>query len=110
MSQSDILQKEFAKDFRRGLLKLFILKMLARKDMHGYAMMARIEELSGWKPSPGSMYPMLMALKTGGLITCNIVDMKKVYSITKKGTQAVGQLDQGFETGLNDIRDIFNNL
>ena len=110
MSKSDILQKEFAKDFRRGLLKLFILKMLARKDMHGYVMMSRIEKLSGWKPSPGSMYPALMHLKKDGLINFKLVKMKKVYTITKKGKMAVTQVDRDLDKGLNDIRDIFDNL
>lgn len=110
MSKSDILTREFAKDFRKGLLKLFVLKMLARKDMHGYAMMERIEEISGWKPSPGSMYPALMHLKKDGLINFKIVQMKKVYKITKKGKMAVAQLDKGLDQGLKDIRDIFDNL
>ena len=110
MSKPDILQQEFAKDFRRGLLKLFILKMLAREEMHGYAMMARIEELSGWKPSPGSMYPALVHLKKDGYINFRLVDMKKVYSSTKKGEKVAEQLDRGLDKGLKDIREIFDSI
>lgn len=110
MSKSDILQLEFAKDFRRGLLKLFVLKMLARKDMHGYALMERIERVCDWKPSPGSMYPTLMHLKKDGYIDFKIVKMKKVYKITKKGKSFIKHLDTGFDRALSNISDIYHNL
>jgi DNA-binding PadR family transcriptional regulator len=110
MSKSDILTKELARDFRKGLLKFFILKMLNRESMHGYAMMARIEEISGWKPSSGSMYPALVNLKTSGLISIRVVELKKVYSITKKGKDMIRQVDENFDDGLNAIKTIFNNL
>ena len=110
MSKSDILTKEVAKDFRRGLLKFFILKMLDKKSMHSYAMMMRIEEVSGWKPSTGSMHPALMKLCGTGNISVKVVGLKKVYSITKKGKAMMKQLDDNFDHGLNAIRMIFNNL
>ena len=110
MSKTDILSKEVAKDFRRGLLKFFILKMLDREPMHGYAMMMRIEEISGWKPSTGSMHPALMKLCGTGNITVKVVGMKKVYTITKKGKEQIKLLDENFDDGLNAIKMIFNNL
>ena len=110
MSKTDVLSKEMAKDFRRGLLKFFILKMLDREPMHGYAMMMRIEEVSGWKPSTGSMHPALMKLCGTGNITVKVVGMKKVYTITKKGKVMIKQLDENFDDGLNAIKMIFKNL
>jgi DNA-binding PadR family transcriptional regulator len=110
MSKSDILTNEFARDFRTGLLKLFILKMLAREDMHGYAMMARIEELSGWKPSPGSMYPSLANLHRARLISFKVLKMKKVFSITKKGREYIEILDANFEKGLDEIHRLYREL
>ena len=110
MSKTDILTKEVAKDFRRGLLKFFILKMLDRKSMHSYAMMMRIEEISGWKPSTGSMHPALMKLCGTGNISVKVVGLKKVYTITKKGKGMMKQLDENFDDGLNAIRMIFKNL
>ncbi len=110
MSKSDILTKEIARDFRKGLLKFFILKMLDREDMHGYAMMSRIEELSGWRPSSGSLHPALVKLKAAGMISVKTCGMKKVFSITKKGKDNIKQLDENFDDGLNAIRDIFKNL
>jgi DNA-binding PadR family transcriptional regulator len=110
MSKSDILNADIARDFRKGLLKFFILKMLARQDMHGYAMMARIEEISGWKPSSGSMYPALAQLQKNRLITMNIHGMRSIYSITNNGKEMVKHLDDNFDEGLKAIRMIFDEL
>lgn len=110
MSKSDILTREIARDFRKGLLKFFILKMLEKEDMHGYAMMTKIEEVSGWRPSSGSMHPALMKLCREGLISVKVSGMKKVYSITGKGRSMVKHLDDNFDDGINAIREIFRNL
>jgi DNA-binding PadR family transcriptional regulator len=110
MSKSDILKTEVAKDFRKGLLKFFILKMLDREDMHGYAMMSRIEEVSGWKVSPGSLYPTLLNLTTQGLIKSKVFEMRKVFSLTPKGKLYIGQINSNFDTGLNEISKIFKEL
>jgi len=110
MSKPDILSKEMAKDFRRGLLKFFIFKMLDKQDMHSYAMMMRIEDISGWKLITGSMHPSLMKLCGTGYISFKVVGMKKVYSITKKGKIMIKQLDDNFDSGLNAIKTIFENL
>ena len=110
MSKSDILTKEIARDFRKGLLKFFILKMLDREEMHGYAMMSRIEEVSGWRPSSGSLHPALMKLQAAGLIKFRTSGLKKIFSITKKGKEVIKQLDDNFDDGLNGIKMIFENL
>ena len=110
MSKSDILGQEIARDFRKGLLKFFILKMLNREDMHGYAMMERIEKLSGWKPSPGSLYPALAQLHRGRMINIRIRGMRKMYTITQKGRDLVKQLDDNFDDGLMAIKTIFESL
>jgi len=110
MSKSDILKSEIAKDFRKGLLKFFILKMLDREDMHGYAMMSRIEELSGWKVSPGSLYPTLFNLSTRGLVKVKVMEKRKMFSLTQKGKAFVGQFNANFDSGLEEISRIFREL
>ncbi len=110
MSKSDILKTEMAKDFRKGLLKFFILKMLYREDMHGYAMMSRIEELSGWKVSPGSLYPMLFNLSAKGLIKVKIVEKRKMFSLTQRGRAFIGEFNDNFDNGLDEISKIFKEL
>ncbi len=73
----------------RGLvgLRYWILFLLRRKEMTGAEIMNTLEEMSMgmWRPSPGSVYPMLKDLETEGLIVSKIVENKKYYSITEKG-------------------------
>ena len=110
MSKPDILSQAMAKDFRKGLLKFFILKMLDRQEMHGYAMMSRIEEITGWRPSSGSLHPALMKLSAAGMISVKACGMKKVFTITKKGKDVIKQLDENFDSGLNAIKTIYETL
>ncbi len=112
MSEFDIFDTKIGKDFRRGLLKVFILKMLATEDVHGYAMMNKIEEVTGgkWKPSSGSMYPALFHLKAAGLIKVKIVDKRKMYTITAKGREATKNMSENFDIIANEISLIFKKL
>jgi DNA-binding PadR family transcriptional regulator len=49
---------------RRGDIRRAILSALQDGPAHGYAVMRRLEEMSGglWRPSPGSVYPHLQML------------------------------------------------
>ena len=52
----------------RGLLQFLVLKLLAEKAMSGVEIVEEIEqETRGfWKPSPGSIYPLLARLQNKG--------------------------------------------
>ena len=57
--------------FRRGELKQAIIVVLADLgDAHGYAIMSELESRvgGGWKPSPGAIYPALLALVETGYL------------------------------------------
>ena len=112
MSEFDIFGTKIGKDFRRGLLKVFILKMLSTKDMHGYALIKRIEKATDgrWKPSSGSIYPALINLKTAGMIKAKIVGTRHVYSITAKGRESMKGADANFDTIVDEITKIFKKL
>ena len=71
----------------RGDVRAAILAVLAEKPMHGYQIMAEIEERSGgtWKPSPGSVYPTLQLLADEGLISAEESSGRKTYSLTDEG-------------------------
>jgi DNA-binding PadR family transcriptional regulator len=73
--------------FRTGFLKLSILRIIAERPMHGYALMKEIERITehSWRPSPGSIYPALRDLEASGLITLNIQGRKRIYQITPYG-------------------------
>jgi DNA-binding PadR family transcriptional regulator len=58
--------------------------------MHGYQIIKEIEQRSGgvWTPSPGSVYPTLQHLEDEDLVTSDLSDAKKVFSITESGRAA----------------------
>jgi DNA-binding PadR family transcriptional regulator len=77
--------------FGRGDVKYALLDLLQERPMHGYEMMKALEEKSGgfYTPSAGTIYPTLQMLEDRGLVTAELVDGKKVYSITESGRQVL---------------------
>lgn len=52
----------------RGLLKFLVLKMISERPMSGVEIVEEIEKQTGsWKPSSGSIYPLLASLYKKGL-------------------------------------------
>jgi len=76
---------------RRGMLKLLILKMLAKEPLYGYSLMKRIEKQSSgmWTPSPGSIYPALHSLEKEGYVISKGLGNRKMYKITQKGKKSM---------------------
>jgi DNA-binding PadR family transcriptional regulator len=75
----------------KGNLCYMILRALQKKPLHGYAIIKRIELITGdiWKPTTGSVYPLLAQMHSEGLVSIKETEHKgrkrKVYAITKKG-------------------------
>ncbi len=69
----------------KGQLRNITLKLLSEKPMSGSELVKTIEEQLGWKPSYGSIYPLLEQLLSEKLVTCQEVKKKKKYSLTNKG-------------------------
>jgi DNA-binding PadR family transcriptional regulator len=77
--------------FRRGELKEAIVVVLATLgETHGYAIMTELKERvgGGWKPSPGAIYPALLALVETGHVRAAERDGMRVYSLTNVGHRA----------------------
>ena len=77
--------------FRRGELKEAIVVVLSSLgEAHGYAIMAELKERvgGGWKPSPGAIYPALLALVESGHVRAADRDGTRVYSLTDAGERA----------------------
>ena len=74
----------------KGDVRAAILTLLAEEPMHGYQIIRQIEERTNgaWKPSAGSVYPTLQLLSDEGLVSVETAEDRKVYSLTKEGTQA----------------------
>ena len=74
--------------FKRGELKQVILLVLQSiGEGHGYAIMGELKTRvgGGWKPSPGAIYPALLALVEQGLVAVEDRDGTRVYSLTDRG-------------------------
>ncbi len=71
----------------RGNVRAAVLALLAEQPRHGYAIMTELTERSGglWRPSPGSVYPVLQQLEDEGLVSARDEDGRKVFSLTDEG-------------------------
>jgi DNA-binding PadR family transcriptional regulator len=76
----------------RSYLKIFVLKLLSSNDLTGYSLIKQIEKKANWKPSPGSMYPLLKNLLKNDYVNVKLENRLKLYSITKKGKIYIGSL------------------
>jgi DNA-binding PadR family transcriptional regulator len=82
------LKRAFHKyGFKTGFLKLAILRLVAERPIHGYALIKEIERITSedWRPSPGSIYPALQSLVKHGLITSTEDGRRRIYEITPAG-------------------------
>ena len=69
----------------RGHLKLIVLKFLAKNPLSGYDLMKGIGQETGWKPSTGSMYPLLESLISEKLASSRRDGRRTLYQITESG-------------------------
>ena len=78
--------------FGYGDMKLYLLKLLAENPRYGYELIRLLEDrfLGAYVPSAGAIYPRLTALEEEGLIAHETRDGRKVYRITEKGEQELG--------------------
>ena len=80
----------------RGLLRFLILKMLDSQEMNGTQIMSTFEERSGgmWKPSCGSVYPILGNMERKGMIRSVSSDGRgKTYQLSDKGRTVVKKVE-----------------
>lgn len=78
--------------FGRGELKLALLHAAAQLGpSNGYALMQGLAERVGgsWQPSPGAVYPALLALEDAGLLAGREADGGRRYELTPAGRAAV---------------------
>lgn len=72
---------------RRGDIRAAVIAVLADGPAHGYEVIRRLEQRSGglWRPSPGSVYPMLQLLEDEGLARGGESDGRRTYELTDEG-------------------------
>jgi len=73
-------------------LKIIVMNKLKDKSMSGYDLIKDIHNSTGsWKPSFGSMYPLLKELHEKKLVNVKNMDRKKIYSLTAKGNKVLAE-------------------
>jgi DNA-binding PadR family transcriptional regulator len=79
---------------RRGEVRSLLLAALLDGPAHGYELMSWLEERSGgrWRPSPGSVYPLLQLFEDEGLATGREQGGRRVFALTDAGR---AQADRG---------------
>jgi DNA-binding PadR family transcriptional regulator len=71
----------------RGDVRAAVLALLAEQPMHGYQMISELAERTNgmWRPSPGSVYPVLQLLTDEGLVRAEETDGRRVFHLTEAG-------------------------
>lgn len=77
----------------RGDVRLAILLLLDEQPRHGYEIITELTDRSEgrWRPSPGSVYPVLKRLAKEGLVGPVKQDGKNIFSLTPAGKTLVEQ-------------------
>jgi len=80
----------------RGFLVLYILHSLKNKPKSGYEILKEIEEKTKgkWKPSKGTLYPILKQLEYEKLIKISRTDKrsKNIFELTNNGKSTLKQI------------------
>lgn len=89
---------------RRGVLKFALLKLLDELPRHGYDLIRAVRE-KGWGAGAGSVYPVLAALEAAGLIAGRDEGDRRVYEITPRGRELLGEHATELERLLNEEQE-----
>jgi DNA-binding PadR family transcriptional regulator len=88
-------------------VKYFILSALTTREMHGYELITSLAKITGRKPSPGQIYPVLKQMKALGYVTVKERhDGKrklKYYKLTTSGRKAFEIMSHKFETIIRSV-------
>ncbi|MEM1682725.1 MAG: PadR family transcriptional regulator [Ignisphaera sp.] len=87
----------------RGIAKAFVLKLLVERPLHGYEIMKRINEITGFVPSPGHIYMLLKKLEKEDLVDVTVTYFGgrriRLYKLSEKGRKF-----------LEDNKDLVNRV
>ena len=91
------------KEFRGGRpaarpVRPAVLALLAEEPMHGYQLMQEIRRRTNerWRPSPGSVYPILQQLEDEGLVHTAETGGRRVAELTDAGREHVAGREAEF--------------
>lgn len=95
--------------FKKGVLEMCVLSLLAKKDCYGYELVSDISR--NISISEGTIYPLLKRLKDEGYFTTYLQESqegppRKYYKITPEGNVMYGELIEewySFVEGVNKL-------
>lgn len=87
----------------KGFLRYYILELLDKRPLSGSEIMKEIEKRTGglWRPSPGSVYPLLMWLQDNKYVEeapSEEIGIKR-YTLTEEGRLLLKKLREEFKEG-----------
>ena len=87
-----------------GYLKLLVMKTLSGRRLSGYDLIKQIEKDTGtWKPSFGSIYPLLDKLLREKLVRFDADGRRKVYFLTQEGKKHLILLNKSKDTLVDNM-------
>lgn len=94
---------------KRGGLRYWILNLLYEKNLNGAGIMDEMEKqtLGWWRPSPGSVYPMLESMAQDGLIV-KLSDGK--YELTSEGKSSLEMTGMRFGRTPRTVEGILGEI
>jgi len=101
---------------RRGDVRAAVLVLLEEAPRNGYQIIQELTERSNgaWRPSPGSVYPILQQLEDEGLVEISSSVSGKTYNLTVTGKALVEKdraiLGKPWETAAADVSDATTDL
>jgi DNA-binding PadR family transcriptional regulator len=78
---------------RRGDVRAAVLVLLEEQPRNGYQLIQELTERSddSWRPSPGSIYPVLQQLEDEGLVVVSATGTGRTYELTEAGKTLVAE-------------------
>jgi len=96
---------------QRGDVRAAVLQLLGEEPMHGYQLMQRITERSegAWRPSPGTVYPVLAQLEDEGMVEVTREQGRKLATLTDEGRAYVAEHAEELGDPFAALRAEFGN-
>ncbi len=83
---------------KRGDVRAAVLLLLDEQPRNGYQLIQELEQRSNgtWRPSPGSVYPVLSQLEDEGLVVLVGAESGRTYQLTDQGREILAERREAF--------------
>jgi len=100
-----------ATQFKKGLLELAVLKLIAGKPLYGYEIITHLEQV-GILVVQGTLYPLLARLRKDGYVSYSWEESsagppRKYYELTTEGSTYLDKMSQEWKKLQKSINQLF---